>query len=90
MKCDCKKQLEQKVSEHIKESLPEGFTGFSASLEGYGLGINEETNSFTLRFTVPYTGHAMVTTKSGAQKKHRIKTFITASFCPFCGLKQEN
>lgn len=83
--CNCKKEFEEKISEHIKKTLPEGYEGFGGNLKGYGLGINTETNSFVLRFQIPFEGLVMVPRKAGGLKKKPIKTFVVALFCPFCG-----
>jgi len=35
MKCECKKEFQQKIEDHVKQKLPEGHETYSANLEGY-------------------------------------------------------
>jgi len=83
MQCDCRETFEAKVAEKVKESLPEGFTEYSASLEGYVLTL---TNPMQERLTIAYEGDVKVPKKSGdGFKRQKIKTSIQATYCPFCG-----
>jgi len=47
--------------------------------------FDEENNSLVTRFMVQYSGSVMIPKKGGGMKKKSIKTFIAASYCPFCG-----
>ncbi|GGW45251.1 hypothetical protein [Vreelandella hamiltonii] len=83
MQCQCKETLESKVAEAIQKDLPEGFSGFSASIAGYVLTF---TNPMQTRLTIPYEGDVQVPKKSGnGFKRQKIKTSIQAKYCPFCG-----
>lgn len=84
MNCECKKDFQQKIEDHVKKGLPEGYENYSANLEGYGLGITDD-NCFVTRFMIQYSGKVMIPKKGGGLKSKSIKTFITASYCPFCG-----
>ncbi|MCZ0926506.1 hypothetical protein L0636_01205 [Halomonas janggokensis] len=83
MQCDCQETIEARVAEKVKESLPEGFTDFSAALEGYVLTL---TSPMETRLTIAYEGDVQVPKKSGGGfKRQKIKTSIQATYCPFCG-----
>lgn len=83
MQCECKETLEAKVAEALQKDLPEGFTGFSASLEGYVLTL---TNPMQTRLTIAYEGDVQVPKKNAdGFKRQKIKTSIQATYCPFCG-----
>lgn len=83
MQCDCKKTLEAKIAETLQSDLPEGFSGFNASLQGYVLTF---TNPMQQRLTIAYEGEVEVPKKKGdGFKRQKVKTSIQAGFCPFCG-----
>lgn len=91
MQCDCRKDLEQRLAEHLKQDLPEGFRDFSASLQGYGLILSSPVEE---RLSVNYLGEVWVPKKDSSKghKRQKIDVNITASYCPFCGkaAKAEN
>jgi hypothetical protein len=83
MQCDCKETFETRLAEKVKESLPEGFTEYSASLEGYVLTL---TSPMEERLTIAYEGDVQVPKKAGGGfKRQKIKTSVQAAYCPFCG-----
>ena len=91
MKCECRKNLEAKLRDHVAAQLPEGHEGFYAKLEGYGFGIDKETMAMTSILMIPYKGEVMVPKKTGGgMKKQKINTSVRARFCPFCGKPTES
>jgi len=90
MQCECRKDLEAKLRNHVTAQLPEGHEGFDAELECYGFGIDQETMSMTSIMIIPYKGEVMVPKKTGGgMKRQKINTSVRARFCPFCGASTE-
>jgi hypothetical protein len=77
------KELEAKVSEVVKNDLPEGFKDYSADIKGYVLVLSSPMQE---RLTIAYEGDVQVPKKNGdGFKRQKIKTSIQAKYCPFCG-----
>ena len=85
MQCDCQTKVAEKLAEHVKAKLPEGFKDFDAKLQGYGFAM--VGNQLMSPFMISYQGEAWVPKKNPANgmKRQKIDTFVTANFCPFCG-----
>jgi hypothetical protein len=84
MQCDCQTKVAEKLAEHVKAKLPEGFKDFDAKLKGYGFAM--AGNQLMSPFMISYQGEAWVPKKNGdGLKRQKIDTFVTANFCPFCG-----
>lgn len=85
--CDCYSTVKEKLSEHFQKQLPEGSKEFELELEGYVFGLSDDgvthrsANNAVARFLAPK--------KTGGMKKQVLKTFVRATFCPFCGVKYE-
>lgn len=83
--CNCKAELEAKLTERFKASKPEA-TGHSVTLEGYGFAI--VGNTMVMRPVMPYKAHAAFPNKKGgADREKTMKGTMVFSFCPFCGVK---
>ncbi len=84
MQCDCQTKVADKLAEHAKAKLPEGFKDFDAKLQGYGFAM--AGNQLTSPFMIKLLGEAWVPKKNGdGFKRQKIDTFVAANFCPFCG-----
>ncbi|MNQ51547.1 hypothetical protein D3C85_655340 [compost metagenome] len=85
--CECYSSVKQNISEHFQKQIPEGSKDFELSLEGYVFGITDDgvthrsANNAVVRYLAPKKG--------GGMKKVTQKTFVRATFCPFCGVKYE-
>ena len=83
MQCECRKDLEARLADRMKEDLPTGYQDYHASLQGYALILS---NPIEERMAVNYEGEVQVPKKGGnGMKRQKIKANIAASYCPFCG-----
>lgn len=85
--CKCYETVKQKLSEHFQAQMPEGSRDFELSLEGYVFGISDE--GVTHRSANNAVATYMAPKKAGGMKKVTQKTFVRATFCPFCGVDYE-
>tara|TARA_R110002012_G_scaffold321621_1_gene550150 strand:- start:2984 stop:3274 length:291 start_codon:yes stop_codon:yes gene_type:complete len=84
MQCECRNEFEGAIRKHIEKSLPEGFTDYDASFQGYGFAI--QAGQLTAPFYIEYKGEVQVPKKNGdGMKSQKIKTAMVAKYCPFCG-----
>lgn len=85
--CDCYGKVKEKLTEHFQKQLPEGSKDFELSIEGFVFGISDEgvthrsANNAVARYLTPK--------KSGGMKRAVLKTFVRATFCPFCGVNYD-
>jgi hypothetical protein len=84
MNCNCKEEIEAKLTERLKEQLPAG-TDHGTELQGYGFTLGG--NAMQVRGFIPVNQSAMVPLKSGAMKLKKSSLSMFFSFCPFCGVK---
>lgn len=82
MNCNCKSEMEERLAEAVKKQLPEGFTEYSAGLQGYSLILSDPMEE---RFSIKIQGECQVPKKAGGTKRHKIDTSVLAGYCPFCG-----
>lgn len=88
MQCECRKELEAAIRKHFEKNLPEGFTDYDASFQGYGFAM--QGNRLTAPFYIEYKGEVQVPKKNGGgMRGQKIKTAMVAKFCPFCGKAAE-
>lgn len=85
--CKCYETVKQKLSEHFQSQMPEGSRDFELSLEGYVFGLSDE--GVTHRSASNAVATYMAPKKAGGMKKVTQKTFVRATFCPFCGVNYE-
>lgn len=83
MNCNCKTELEAKLTERLKSSAPDG-TDHSVTLEGYGFGMTPGLG-IVMVGCMPFTEVHQTTTKVGAPKTKKRTGSMVFSFCPFCG-----
>ncbi|WP_062359834.1 hypothetical protein [Vreelandella aquamarina] len=85
MQCDCQTKVAEKLAEHVKAKLPEGFKDFDAKLQGYGFTLTG--NQMSSPLMIGYQGEVWVPKKDPTKgmKRQKIDTFVTANLCPFCG-----
>ncbi len=86
--CNCHSESEQRLREHVQQQLPTGATGLSVELQGYvfSLGGSEGVNH---RAACPVDIQYQAPKKSGGMKSVKQKSFLRASYCPFCGEKYD-
>jgi len=83
--CNCKKELEEKLTERFKGASPEA-ADHSVKLQGYGFVIIG--NTMKHRGYMEYKTFANVTLKKGGLKSKKTTGSMFFSFCPFCGVSE--
>lgn len=84
MNCNCRKELEAKLTENFVKEAPEA-TGHKAKLQGYGLTFGVLVNERSMS-QVQQT--ALYPLKKGGTKERTTTVNMLHSYCPFCGVKQ--
>lgn len=82
--CDCKADIEQKLTENYKAVEPAG-REHKVRLQGYGLVLGDGT--VRQRPYMEYETHAFIPLKKGGEKPKKQRGNMFFSFCPFCGEK---
>lgn len=82
MTCNCKTELEAKLTERFKAQTPDS-RDHKVKLEGYGFGIIN--NTMILQPYMTYEAFSYVPLKNGGEKPKKMKGNMMFSFCPFCG-----
>ena len=82
MKCNCKEELEAKLTERFANNTPAS-SAHKVNMRGYGLCLTG--NALELRAGMEYEAYALVPLKSGGSKPKKTKGTMVFSFCPFCG-----
>jgi len=82
--CDCRKNLEAKLTERFKQMSPDA-TGHKVALQGYAICLGETLHS---RSFMPYKATAEFPLKKGGTKVKSELGNMFFSHCPFCGEKQ--
>lgn len=83
--CNCYTEITNKVTEKVKADAPIGAENFDIELGGFLFGMSDaglthrSSNALTIKYTAPK--------KSGGTKNVTQKSFVRATFCPFCGVK---
>jgi hypothetical protein len=92
MTCNCKKELEALLLSQFKEKHPEAeahevsIGGFKYVLRGGIVG----SGHLDVKSSLPVEMEAMFPVKkTGGLKPRKIKSFMVANFCPFCGVAYE-
>ncbi|TKD30011.1 hypothetical protein [Azotobacter chroococcum] len=80
--CNCYDDVLKKVTEKVKADAPQGSEKFDIELGGYLFSFGDGVEH---RSSNPLTITYMAPKKSGGMKKVSQKSFVRASFCPFCG-----
>lgn len=84
MNCNCKEELEAKLTARFKEQEP-GATDHGAELQGYGFSMSG--SAMTVRGFMDVKQSAMFTPKSGIPKLKKTSLSMFFSYCLFCGVK---
>lgn len=85
--CNCHSESQQRLFEHVKAQLPAGAAGLDVELQGYVFGMSD--GGMTHRAACPVSIEYQAPKKAGGMKTVKQKTFLRATFCPFCGEKYE-
>jgi hypothetical protein len=85
MQCDCKDKYLEAVKKHVVAQAPQGSEGFDIELAGYGMTFGGDGVNWI--FKVDVKGEYKAPKKAGGMKSVKVNTFISANFCPFCGVK---
>jgi len=85
--CKCYETVKQKLSEHFQAQMPDGSKDFELSLDGYVFGISDE--GVTHRSANNAVARYMTPKNAGGMKKVTQKSFVRATFCPFCGVNYD-
>lgn len=84
MSCNCKTELEAKLTERFKAASPDS-RDHKVTLEGYCLGFRE--NTMFLQPYMSYSEFAFTPMKKGGEKPKKSIGNMIFTFCPFCGVK---
>ena len=84
MSCNCKTELEIKLTERLKEKSPEA-ANHAATLRGYGFVIID--NSMKSMGYMEVKNTADYPLKKGGSKSKTTTMSMYFSYCPFCGEK---
>lgn len=81
--CNCYDEMQAKLKSHYAVEAPPEHTDLEVDLGGYRFTIDDKGLGHVASFdaTVRY----LAPRKSGGMKKAVHKTFLVATFCPFCG-----
>lgn len=83
--CNCKSDIEAKLVEQYRAKYPDA-EGHSATLEGYGFVIRDNTTHQTPYMPIKFgAGHKAK--KTGLERWKTGKGIMSFRFCPFCGEK---
>ena len=83
MSCNCKHDIETRLTERFKEQAPEA-RSHAVKLTGYGLML--EGNTLKSKPHMPIELRAIHPLKKGGEKEKTEKSFMVFNFCPFCGV----
>lgn len=86
MACDCKKDLEAKLTERFVAGSPEA-AEHKVELQGYGLAAVGRTIKVLPFMTAK--GTARFPLKNGNTKVKSVMQTMVFSYCPFCGVALE-
>lgn len=84
MTCNCMEDIKQKVTAFICEQKgidPANVIETRFDNKGYNLTENSLKDSLNIPMTITHRW----TTKGGKEKETKLPTYVTCSFCPFCG-----
>lgn len=81
--CNCHSDVEKKLTAMFTEQAPAGSEQFEIELQGFLFSL--VGNTLTHRSSSAVHVSYMAPKKSGGMKKVNQKTFVRASYCPFCG-----
>lgn len=81
--CNCHSESQQRLFDHVKGKLPAGATDLDVELQGYVFGIGDK--GVAHRAACPVEIQYQAPKKSGGMKTVKQKSFLRASYCPFCG-----
>lgn len=84
MKCNCKKELEEKLKDRFSATAPEA-TDHGVTLQGYGFGLTDDGLIVTGFMEAKAT--AVYPLKKGGFKQKTVTQNMHFSYCPFCGTK---
>jgi len=85
--CNCYDMIKTKLVDRIADAAPKGHGKIELEIKGYLFGISDEGVTHRSSNEVAYTYTAP--TKAGGVKKVSKKTFVRATFCPFCGVNYD-
>ena len=84
MNCNCKKELEEKLTQNFKNANPEAVEHGSV-IDGYGFLF--VANGMEQRGFMEVKSTANFPLKNGNMKVKTLKQSMFFSYCPFCGIK---
>ena len=83
MTCNCKAELEEKLTQRFKDESPEA-SDHQSAIVGYGFIFVGER--MTQRGYMDVKSTATFPLKKGGEKKKTLKQSMFFSYCPFCGV----
>lgn len=88
MTCNCHSTMKEKLADYIAKSAPEGHGPIDVEIKGYLFGIAAD-GSMTHRSSNDVAVEYHAPKKGGGTKTVKQKTYVRATYCPFCGLNYE-
>lgn len=85
MTCDCKKDIEVKLTDRFIQKTPEA-TGHKVALQGYALIFGDK---LTQKGCMQMNVTAIYPLKKGGTKEKTEKQNMIFTYCPFCGVAYE-
>ncbi|MCY1559124.1 hypothetical protein D9M68_961280 [compost metagenome] len=86
--CNCYGDSQKRLFDHIKAQLPVGAVDLDVELQGYVFGMGG-SEGVSHRAACPVAIEYRAPKKAGGMKTVKQKSFLRASFCPFCGEKYD-
>ena len=84
--CNCKEELEKKLTDHQIKSTPIS-KGHKVALKGYGIVLTDSGCRY--RGFMEYEVFELAPLKKGGHKPKKTRGNMFFSYCPFCGKKAE-
>lgn len=84
MKCNCKQELETKLTDRFKSATPKA-ADHKVKLIGFGIVLGGD-NGCTERGYMEYETYALTPLAKGGSKPKKTTGNMFFSFCPFCGV----
>lgn len=86
MQCECLTTVKEKLKTRIESKMPEGSRDLSFAFAQQQIGLDNDMNMYSM-IALDIKGDYQAPKKGGGFKRVKINTFVSATYCPFCGVK---